>query len=331
MPGGATKLRKGDILFREGDESDAMYVIKSGRIAITKAKGNSEIVLAELKPGEMLGEMAFFDAKPRSAGAKAISDAEVIVLPFAALNAQFKTFPEWLKAMVKTVNSHLRQANQRIKNLETAQSESEEMFPPHSITRLCAIISWIGFKSGEKAEDGSLVVPSGTLRNYTIQIFQQPTNKMQKMMEVLSGLGIMKVEELGEGKQRISILKHQLLTDFVDWYNKYLFTEEAKRVTVSEKELPVMRALTFYGRKAEPNDKGVVKVSLTDIQNNSMRDLNQLISVNDADSLAEKGLTEDKQSGDGGVVLLSFNLAEMEKILPFWEIVYALKKIPGRG
>src|ERR1051325_3489353 len=151
---GVKKLAKGDILFREGDASDAMYVIKAGRIAITKSKGSGEIVLAEKKAGEMLGEMAFFDDKPRSAGAKAILDTEVICLPFAALHAQFKTFPEWLKAMVRTVNGQLRDANARIKNLEAATTGDEEMFPPHLITRLCAIISLIGFKAGEKTEDG---------------------------------------------------------------------------------------------------------------------------------------------------------------------------------
>src|SRR5437660_6377725 len=114
------KLNKGDVLFKEGDSSDAIYVIKSGRIAITKAKGNGEIILAEKKTGEMLGEMAFFDDKPRSAGAKAIADTEVIALPFSSLHAQFKTFPEWLKAMVRTVNGQLRDANARIKNLESA-------------------------------------------------------------------------------------------------------------------------------------------------------------------------------------------------------------------
>jgi CRP-like cAMP-binding protein len=188
MAGQVKKLAKGEILFREGDASDAMYVIKSGRIAITKTKGSGEIVLAEKKNGEMLGEMAFFDSKPRSAGAKAIQDTEVIALPFSALYAQFKTFPEWLKAMVKTANSHLREANVRIKNLEQAQSETEEMFPPHLTTRLCAIISLIGFKCGEKSEEG-LVVPQSVLRNYCIQIFQQPTHKLDKIMEVLSALG----------------------------------------------------------------------------------------------------------------------------------------------
>lgn len=323
------KLAKGDILFREGDTSDAMYVIKAGRIAITKAKGSGEIVLAEKKTGEMLGEMAFFDDKPRSAGAKATSDTEVIMLPFAALHTQFKTFPEWLKAMVRTVNSQLRDANARIKNLEAASSGEEEMFPPHLVTRLCAIISLIGFKAGEKAENG-ILIPYFMLRNYCIQIFQQPTNKLDRIMEVLQALNIMKVEDLGEDKKRVTILDHKLLTDFTDWYNKYLFTEQNKRVTVEEKELPTLRALVFYGKKLTPDEKGMVKVNLTDMQNNSMRDLNSLFGVNDADPLAAKGLAQEKQSEQGGMLSMKFNLNELSAVLPYWEIIYTMKKVPGR-
>lgn len=330
MSGGVRKLNKGEILFREGDPSDAMYVIKSGRIAITKAKGSGEIILAEKAGGEMLGEMAFFDNKPRSAGAKALLEAEVIALPFASLHAQFKTFPEWLKAMVKTINGQLRDANTRIKNLESVSNEANEMFPPHMVTRLCAIISLIGFKCGEKTENG-IVIPYSILREYTIQIFQAPTNKMDKIMEVLQALQIMKVEELGEGRKRITIVNHKLLTDFTDWYNKYLFTESGKRVTIEEKELPTLRALVFYGKKLTPDEKGIVKVSLTEMQNNSMRDLNALFSVNDADPLAEKGLVQEKQSEQGGVLTMKFRLADVENALPFWEIVYTLKKVPGRG
>lgn len=327
---GVKKLGKNEILFREGDPSDAMYVIKSGRIAITKSKGSGEITLAELKPGEMLGEMAFFDNKPRSAGAKAIGDAEVIALPFTALHAQFKTFPEWLKAMVKTVNSHLREANTRIKNLEQANSESEEMFPPHLITRLCAIISLIGFKAGEKSEEG-LLIPFTLLRNYCIQIFQQPTNKLEKLMEVLSSLKIMKVEDIGEGKKKITILNHKLLSDFTDWYNKYLFTEESKRITVSEKEVPALKALAFYGQKQTPNERtGKVTVNLTEMQTSAITDLGIPFSVNDVDSFFEKGLTDEKQSGNGGSLTLSFKYEEVATPVPFWEIVYGLKKVPGR-
>ncbi len=327
---GIKKLAKGEILFREGDPSDAMYVIKTGRIAITKNKGSGEIILAEKKNGEMLGEMAFFDDKPRSAGAKAIADTEVIQLPFVSLHAQFKTFPEWLKAVVRTVNGHLRDANARIKNLESATTGEEEMFPPHMVTRLCAIISLVGFKIGEKTDLG-LEIRYSVLREYCIQVFQQPTNKLDKIMEVLQALNIMKVEELGEGKKRVTILNHKLLTDFTDWYNKYLFTEQGKRVTVEEKEMPTLRALVFYGKKQTPDDKGLVKVSLTDMQNSSMKDLNTLFSVNEADPLAEKGLVQEKSSEQGGSLSMKFNLKDLEVVLPCWEILYTIKKVPSRG
>lgn len=329
--GAIRKIHKGDVLFKEGDVSDAIYVIKSGRIAITKAKGNGEIVLAEKKTGEMLGEMAFFDNKPRSATAKAIQDTEIITLPFTALYAQFRTFPEWLKAVVKTVNSHLRDANVRIRNLETASNDNDEMFQPHMITRLTAIITLVGFKAAEKQPDGSWVIPYTMLRNYCIQVFGQPTNKLDRIMEVLTALQIMKVEDLGEGKKRVTLIKPTLLTEFTDWYNQWLFTEESKRIEIEEKLLPAIRALLFYGKKLTPDDTGCVKVSLTDMQNNSMKDLNTLFNVNDADPLVDKGLVEEKQSAEGNQLTMKIKFKELETLLPFWEIIYTLKKIPGRG
>lgn len=326
VAGQIKELKKGDLLFREGDSSDAMYVIKKGKIAITKSKGSGEVELAELNPGEMLGEMAFFDNKPRSAGARAKADSVVIILPFAALYAQFKTFPEWLKAMVKNVNSKLRDANAKIKNLEKETQADATAFTPYMITKLCAIIALIGYKCGEKEGEG-LVIPFYTLRNYCIQIFQAPTTKLDKMMQSLQGMGIMTVEELGEGRKKIVLLKHELLAKFVDWYNEWLFKDEAKRVTIIEKEMPVIKALIHYGQKVTADDKGVVKVSLTEIQNNSMKDLGQLVGVNDSDSLAEKKLVQEKQSGEGGVLTQTFNLKELETIYPFWELVFALSKV----
>jgi CRP/FNR family transcriptional regulator, cyclic AMP receptor protein len=331
VSGQLKEFRKGDLLFREGDVSDAMYVIKKGRISITKNKGAGEVELAELGPGEMLGEMAFFDNKPRSAGARAKQDATVIILPFTALYAQFKTFPEWLKAMVKNVNSKLRDANAKIKNLEKETHADAHAFTPYMITRLCAIIALIGYKCGEHegTNKDELVIPYNTLRNYCIQIFQAPTTKLDKMMEALQGLGLMKVEDIGEGRKKVTILKQGQLAHFVDFYNEYLFKDETKRVTIIEKEMPALKALLFYGRKATPNDKGIVKINLTEMQNNSMKDLGYLVGVNDCDSLAEKKLLQDKQSGDGGVLTQAFNLKDLETIHPFWEMIFALSKIPG--
>ena len=327
---GPRELQKDDILFREGDESDSAYVIKSGRIAITKAKGSSDIILAELGPGSMLGEMAFFDNKPRSAGAKAMTNTVVIALPFAALHAQFKTFPEWLKVMVKTINEHLREANKRIKNLEHSQKGDEQIFDPHTITRLMAILTLVAARFGDDEEDGR-VVPTGTLRKYTIQIFQQPTNKMVKLTEALYGLGHAKIEELGEGRQRLVLHNLDMLVNFVNFYNEYLFTEEAKRITVEERDIPILKALVFYAKKTieeggEAGADGAITVSLTRMQNDSMKDLNELIKADQVDGLVEKGLCGEKMMTDGNVQA-PVNIEEIEPLIHYWTIIYALGKI----
>ena len=325
---GPRVLKKGEILFREGDTSDAMYVIKSGKIAITKAKGSSEINLAELGPGDMLGEMAFFDNKPRSAGARAISDAQIIELPFKALNAQFKTFPEWLKAIMRTVNTHLRNANVKIKNLEKVADDDATYFTPHLVTRLAAVLGLVGSKYGEKVPEGVLVPPN-RLRNYTIQIFQQPTSKMTKFQEVLQGLGHLKLEELGEGKQKITLFSPEMIMNFVDFYNEWIFKADDKRTTIEDKDLKPMRALLFFAKKTTPDAKGLVKVNLTQMQNDSMRELGYLFSPDDVNGLSEKKVTGEKQSGDGGLYL-SFNPAEIEMLLGYWEIIHACKKVGAK-
>lgn len=319
------KIERDHYLFREGDPPDAMYVIKSGKLAVVKTKSNSEIVLAEIGPGAMVGEMAFFDNKPRSASVKAVKDTDVIVLPYKALHAQFATFPEWAKAIMRTVNEHLRQANARIKALDKAPTEEDEMFPPHTVTKLVSILNLIGHKYGKQQEDG-LNIPGGLLRNYTIQVFQEPTHKMQKLMNQLMTLNLMKVEDIGEGKQKIVVYKPDLLFTFVEWYNEWLFKKEADRVTIREDELKLLSGVLQYAKKLPKNDKGQVKINLTDLQNDSMKDLGYLIKVEELTILIEKGLMSEKIMEETGI-FSSVQLDDLEKVTPYWQIIYGLKKV----
>ncbi len=322
---GTRKIERDHYLFREGDAPDALYVVKSGKFNVVKTKQSSEIVLAEVGPGALVGEMAFFDNKPRSASVRATKDSEVIILPYKALHAQFATMPEWAKAIMRTVNEHLRAANKRIKEIEKATSDDEELFPPHQTNKLISILNLVGHKYGKPAEDG-LVLPGGVLRNYTIQIFQEPTHKMQKLMNALSELKLMKVEDMGEGRQRICIYKAEILFGFVEWYNDWLFKQEKDRIHIKEDDLKLMNAVLHFARKLPKNEKGIVKLNVTDVQNDSMRELGYLVKVEDLLPLVEKKLISDQLMEATGV-FSDVPIDELEKITPNWQIVYALKKV----
>jgi CRP-like cAMP-binding protein len=322
------KLSKDEYLFKEGDEPDAMYVVKSGRLQVIKSKGEREVILAELGPGAMVGEMAFFDLKPRSASVRAVKDSEVIALPYKALLHQFASFPEWLKAIMKTVNEHLRKANQRIRELEKASGEDDVMFPPHLTNKLVSILAFVAFRYGKKdeAQEQVVILNSNILRKYTIQVFGEPTHKMNKLVEVLVTQGLAKTESTGDGGQNITLFDLAFLFEFVEWHNKYLFQKEEERATLEEKEIQILSGLLHFAKKLTPNEKGLIKLSLTQVQNDSMRELGDLIRIEQVESLIAKKLISDKVMESDGVYTF-LDPKALERLVPFWQFIYALRKV----
>jgi CRP/FNR family transcriptional regulator, cyclic AMP receptor protein len=322
---GTRKIDRDHYLFREGDAPDAMYVVKSGKFAVVKSKNNSEIILAEIGVGSMVGEMAFFDNKPRSASVKALKDSEVITLPYKALHVQFKNMPEWSKAIMRTVNDHLRKANVRLKELEKVEKEDEVLFPPHTITKLTAILNFVGMKYGKPHPEG-LLLNANTVRVYTIQVFQEPTHKMQKLVTALSELKYARIEELGEGRQQYILLRPEALFTFTEWYNEILFKKEEDRINVKEEEVRLIGAAHHFAQKLTPDEKGFVKLNLTEIQNRSMQELGSVVRVEDLAQLTNlKVVGQQMMEPDG--VCVQATKAELEKQFEGWSLIYHLKRV----
>lgn len=317
------KVAKDTYLFREGDAPDAMYIVKTGVLAVTKTKGTSEVVLAEVGPGAMVGEMAIFDKKPRSANVKALKDTEVIALPYEGLNMQMDQLPVWVKAIMRTMNENLREANKKIKMLENPNQE-EDRYPPHVVTKLISIVNLIGHKYG-KPEDGGLSVPSGTLRRYTIQIFQEATNKMNSMTAALKTLGYMSIEDLGEGKQKMINLQPDFLFEFVDWYNDWLFSPDKEKISLKEEEVKVLNGILHFAARSQPDKNGAHKVNVNDVQNDSMKELGYLLRAEDMNGIIEKKLVSEKIMEESGV-FVTVNPTEVTKLAKYWGLIANLKK-----
>lgn len=84
MSNDTNKLEKqaGEYIFHEGDPADCAYVIEAGRIEISVNRSDSAVVLSELGPGEILGEMAIIDQYCRTATARVMEDCVLtVVLP----------------------------------------------------------------------------------------------------------------------------------------------------------------------------------------------------------------------------------------------------------
>ena len=74
-------LKDGDVLFQEGDEDSAWYIIVSGRMSIVRQGGHgASHILAELETGEAFGEMSLLEKRPRMGSALAMEASEVLRL-----------------------------------------------------------------------------------------------------------------------------------------------------------------------------------------------------------------------------------------------------------
>jgi len=68
----------GALLFKEGDVGEAMYIIRSGRVAVVKGDFDSPTILGYRGPGEIIGEMALLEDRPRSASVVALDYLHVL-------------------------------------------------------------------------------------------------------------------------------------------------------------------------------------------------------------------------------------------------------------
>ncbi|MCK6545655.1 serine/threonine-protein kinase [Myxococcota bacterium] len=77
----------GDLIIREGDQSDAFYAIKTGRVLVYTGGEELPIKLAELGPGDVFGEIAAVEGRVRTASVRALEDCEILRLEAGELNA----------------------------------------------------------------------------------------------------------------------------------------------------------------------------------------------------------------------------------------------------
>ncbi len=116
---------KNDIVFREGERGNKLFMVSQGVIEIWK-KESTELkgsCLAKVKDGELFGEMSIFDGQPRSASAIAAGDQKTKVLIWGEkeMMGLIEEYPalgtKILLNVVKKLSGHLRSANNAIHSL----------------------------------------------------------------------------------------------------------------------------------------------------------------------------------------------------------------------
>ena len=98
---------KDTMIFSEAQSGSDMFIIQRGEVSITKVVNGNEITLAVLKKGDMFGEMALLENKPRSANAIAHSDCRLMVVNHENFNQMVSTQPQLISRLTTTLAERL--------------------------------------------------------------------------------------------------------------------------------------------------------------------------------------------------------------------------------
>jgi signal transduction histidine kinase len=128
----------GQVVFKENDMGDSMYIIWSGRAAVIKGDFQSPTILGYRGPGDIVGEMALLENQPRSASVVALEDLRTLKVTRKDFEEMLSNNPAMGLSILSTLSSRLRAAddarkasvryeNQLIRQLSDLQLEKQQM------------------------------------------------------------------------------------------------------------------------------------------------------------------------------------------------------------
>ena len=106
---------RGEVIFREGDQGDTCYLLRTGAVVLTREHQDGRMVaLAELRAGALFGELAMFRGETRSATAEAIEPTTAVALLASDMQRIIRRNPDLALKFLGTLAERVSKTNERL-------------------------------------------------------------------------------------------------------------------------------------------------------------------------------------------------------------------------
>jgi CRP-like cAMP-binding protein len=129
-----TEYRDGDVICRQGDPGDRMYMIQAGRVVVCREDDGTEVPVAELTAGHVFGEMSIFDRKPRSATVRVKGAARILTLDKRAFLRGVHEDPSLAYRILEEMSLRIRRLDEEISWLKRGAAEARAPGSPPGCT-----------------------------------------------------------------------------------------------------------------------------------------------------------------------------------------------------
>lgn len=331
-----TTYQPGEMIFSVKDTAKSLFIIQKGQIRLFIPKGKGYVDLAVLRPGEVIGEMAYFygeKAKMRSCSAAAVNTVELIEIPFEKFEKTIESLNPWFKVIVNTLADRVRSSNEKIRELESdsvgysgGRKGDYTFFQNIDIVRGLAYLYMI-FKAQADVSGKTYKLAKDKLKIFMVDIFGYKETKLEEFIYLLEAEGFITLEEGEDGRKNIICINDlDLYRTLFMFFNSQRLTEEDKKMTVSFKCEEFLSRIKDKVKDATPDEKGFVFVKLTPILEDFKKDKLQ-IDMDDFEQAIKHKIAEDPMSDpDGGGLGANVNLKRLMSLWPNIQLTNAVTR-----
>ena len=108
--------KDGEVIIKQGDTGDCLYVIQEGKVEVIFESGDNEIKLAELGETEFFGEMGLFEKDVRSSTVRAMGDAMVMTIDKKNFYKTIQKDPSLAYRLLEKMSNRLRETNKKLRD-----------------------------------------------------------------------------------------------------------------------------------------------------------------------------------------------------------------------
>ena len=128
----------GDVIFCEYEKGDEFYIIKEGKVRVTKIQDNKEKSLDVMEPPAIFGEMAIIEDAPRSATLIAETNVKLVALKKSNFNELLSSNPIWALSLIKILSKRIFDASRRLEILSLKENDAKVL------DTILMLIEWKG-------------------------------------------------------------------------------------------------------------------------------------------------------------------------------------------
>ncbi|GFZ95980.1 Crp/Fnr family transcriptional regulator [Paenibacillus marchantiophytorum] len=168
------KVKKGSILFFEGDAGGEFFLIKSGVVKIYRLDEAKEIILALFRDGDFFGEMSLIGShQTRSATAETLEACTLYILKHSDFSQYMEKSPKLLFKLLETTMNRLRQANEQIYDLTFLGVRSRIMKTIIRLSEQHGVATSDGLLINVKLTHQQIANMVGTVRESVTKVLQE--------------------------------------------------------------------------------------------------------------------------------------------------------------